>query len=41
VPPGAYKVVLSVDGKEYVQSLRVLADPAASSETLAEEEEDD
>jgi photosystem II stability/assembly factor-like uncharacterized protein len=40
VPPGAYKVVLSVDGKEYVQSLRVLADPAAPSEILAEEEDD-
>jgi photosystem II stability/assembly factor-like uncharacterized protein len=41
VAPGAYKIVLSVDGKEYVQSIRVLADPAAPADVLAEEQEDE
>ena len=41
MPPGAYKIVLSIDGKEYVQSIRVLGDPNAPGDTLAEPEEDD
>jgi photosystem II stability/assembly factor-like uncharacterized protein len=41
VPSGAYKVVLTVDGKELVQSIRVLGDPSAQSEAVAEEEDDD
>jgi hypothetical protein len=39
VPAGAYKVVLTVDGKEHVQSIRVVADPAAPAAILAEEGE--
>src|SRR5262249_1777932 len=29
VPPGAYRGVLTVDGKEYTQGVRVEADPSA------------
>jgi hypothetical protein len=41
VPPGAYKIVLSVNGKDYVQSIRVLGDPNAPGDILAEPQEDD
>jgi hypothetical protein len=41
VPSGSYRVVLTVDGKELTQGLRVEGDPAASSGPLASEEDDD
>jgi photosystem II stability/assembly factor-like uncharacterized protein len=41
VAAGAYKVVLTVDGKEYVQSIRVEPDPAGTTDLLAAEEEID
>jgi photosystem II stability/assembly factor-like uncharacterized protein len=41
VAPGAYKIVLTVDGKEFVQSIRVLPDPAAPADILAEDQEED
>ena len=38
VPPGTYKLVLTVDGKEYVQSVRVEADPTIpAGEVIAAE----
>jgi hypothetical protein len=41
VLPGTYKVVLTVDGKEFVQTVRVEADPSSSRITTAAEEEDE
>jgi photosystem II stability/assembly factor-like uncharacterized protein len=41
VPSGTYKIVLTVDGKELVQSLRVEGDPSGATDVLAEEEEID
>jgi hypothetical protein len=40
VPPGAYRVVLNVDGQELTHSLRVEADPSAPASLLTEPEED-
>ncbi|HEV3255867.1 MAG TPA: PDZ domain-containing protein, partial [Gemmataceae bacterium] len=40
VPAGSYKIVLTVDGREHVQSIRVEGDPAAPLDRLAEEEDD-
>jgi photosystem II stability/assembly factor-like uncharacterized protein len=40
VPSGTYKIVLTVDGKELVQSLRVEGDPLGSTDLLAEDEEE-
>jgi hypothetical protein len=41
-PPGMYRVVLTVDGKEHAQGLRVENDPLLkSSNIIAEEEEDE
>jgi photosystem II stability/assembly factor-like uncharacterized protein len=37
VPPGTYRVVLTVDGKELTQTVRVEADPDAPASLLAEE----
>ncbi len=37
--PGMYRVVLTVDGKDYAQSLRVEVDPTIATTTLAAEEE--
>ena len=37
VSPGTYRVVLTVDGKELAQALRVEADPDAPASLLAEE----
>lgn len=40
VGAGSYKVVLTVDGKEYVQQLRVINDPNLSvAESMALEEQ--
>lgn len=41
VPPGTYRIVLSVDGKEFSQTVRVEADPTAPAGTLAMEEEEE
>lgn len=41
VPPGIYRVVLTVDGKEFTQLLRVEPDPSAPSTALAAEEDDE
>ncbi len=41
VPPGQYRLVLTVDGKETTQTLRVEQDPAASAGDLIAGEEDD
>jgi photosystem II stability/assembly factor-like uncharacterized protein len=38
-PPGMYRVVLTVDGKEYAQPLRVESDPTLPSTLIAEEED--
>jgi photosystem II stability/assembly factor-like uncharacterized protein len=35
---GTYKVVLTVDGKEYIQTIRVEADPNGPSDLIAEED---
>jgi photosystem II stability/assembly factor-like uncharacterized protein len=40
VPPGAYRVVLAVDGKLFAQSFRVEADPGAPRAILAEGKKD-
>src|SRR5439155_22967118 len=37
VPPGTYRVVLSVDGQELTQDLRVEADPSAAPSAPAAE----
>jgi hypothetical protein len=41
VNPGTYRVVLTVDGKEMSQNVRVEADPDAPPSVLAEGEEQD
>jgi photosystem II stability/assembly factor-like uncharacterized protein len=41
VPPGTYLIVLSVDGAEYKQSLRVEGDAGAANPLLAEDEDED
>ncbi len=41
VPPGLYRVVLNVDGKDYTQNLRVLPDPNAPLAELAADEGSD
>jgi hypothetical protein len=39
VPPGLYRIVLSVDGKDYAQTLRVEPDPSLPlAEQLAADE---
>jgi len=40
-PPGMYRVVLTVDGKEHTQDLRVENDPLLKSPTIIAEDEDD
>jgi hypothetical protein len=41
-PPGMYRIVLAVDGKEHTQSLRVENDPLVKTPTIiAEEGEED
>ncbi len=40
-PPGMYRVVLAVDGKEHMQDLRVENDPLLKSPTIIAEEEED
>jgi photosystem II stability/assembly factor-like uncharacterized protein len=40
-PPGMYRVVLSVDGKEYTQGLRVENDPLLKTPSLIAEEDED
>ncbi len=40
-PPGMYRVVLTVDGKEQTQSLRVENDPLLKTPTIIAEDEDD
>jgi hypothetical protein len=41
VNPGMYRVVLSVDGKDYTQGLRVEADPNAATNAIAAGDGDD
>ncbi|MFL6183195.1 MAG: hypothetical protein ACJ73J_12940, partial [Actinomycetes bacterium] len=38
VPPGSYRIVLNVDGKEFAQTLRVDADPVVAESTMASNE---
>jgi hypothetical protein len=38
VPPGAYRLVLNVDGKEFSQTLKVDADPVVADSTMASNE---
>jgi photosystem II stability/assembly factor-like uncharacterized protein len=40
-PPGMYRIVLTVDGKEHTQSLRVENDPLLKTPTIIADEEDD
>jgi photosystem II stability/assembly factor-like uncharacterized protein len=40
VPAGSYRIVLTVDGKEYQQSVRVEGDPPAAGGGIAEEDDD-
>jgi hypothetical protein len=39
--PGMYRIVLTVDGKEYTQSLKVEGDPNRQGPIIAEEDEDE
>jgi hypothetical protein len=41
VPAGSYRIVLTVDGKEYQQSLRVEGEPAPFIGGFAEDDEDE
>jgi photosystem II stability/assembly factor-like uncharacterized protein len=41
VPAGSYRIVLTVDGKEYQQSVHVEGDAIATGPTFAEDEDDD
>lgn len=41
VPPGQYRVVLNVDGKEYSQGIRVEADPSGVQNGIAVDGDDD
>ena len=41
VPAGQYRVVLTVDGKEFTQGLRIDADPTGVSGTIAADGDDD
>jgi hypothetical protein len=41
VPAGMYRIVLTVDGKEYSQGIRVEADGSAGSTLIAGDEDDD
>ncbi len=41
VPPGAYRIVLTVDGKEMTQSVRVEPDPLAPPGVIAAEESEE
>ena len=41
VAPGMYRVVLTVDGKEYAQSVRVEADPTLPPTVVTEQPEED
>ena len=39
VANGTYRVVLTVDGKEFIQSVRIEADPNATTPSIAEEKD--
>jgi hypothetical protein len=41
VPPGSYRIVLTVDGQEMSQSVRVEADPSRTGSGIAEGEDAD
>jgi photosystem II stability/assembly factor-like uncharacterized protein len=41
VPPGTYRVVLTVDGKDYAQTVRVEPDPNAPAPEIAADEADE
>jgi hypothetical protein len=41
VPAGSYRIVLTVDGKEYQQTLRVEGEPAPFIGNFAEEDEEE
>jgi photosystem II stability/assembly factor-like uncharacterized protein len=40
-PPGMYRIVLTVDGKEHIQSLRVENDPLLKAPSILTEDEED
>jgi hypothetical protein len=40
-PPGMYRVVLTVDGKEHTQALRVENDPLLKTPTIIADDEED
>jgi hypothetical protein len=40
-PPGMYRVVLTVDGKDYTQGLRLEGDPTQVPQILADDDDDD
>jgi hypothetical protein len=39
-PPGAYRVILTVDGKEFAQSFRIEGDPNVAAGTVADDNDD-
>src|SRR5262249_28287247 len=41
VQPGMYRVVLSVDGQDYTQDLRVEADPSAPNGVIIADDDED
>ncbi|HZT83399.1 MAG TPA: hypothetical protein VFA26_24425, partial [Gemmataceae bacterium] len=41
VPPGMYRVVLTVDGKEQAQPLRVDADPSAPAGPITADDDEE
>jgi hypothetical protein len=41
VPPGQYRVVLTVDGKEFSSGLRIDADPIGASNAIAADGDDE
>jgi hypothetical protein len=41
LPPGTYRVVLSVDGEEFTQPLRIEADPLGATPIIAADGEED
>jgi hypothetical protein len=40
-PPGLYRVILTVDGQEFAQNLRVEPDPVAPQQQIAPEKENE
>jgi hypothetical protein len=38
IPPGSYRIILNVDGKEFSQTLRIDPDPLIAESTMATNE---